>query len=1263
MEFELLGPFRVLDAGEALELGGARQRAVLALLVVRAPESVSMDQLVDGLWAERPPATAEHAVQVYVSGIRKVLRGGDAVAVRRSPAGYALDVEADQVDARRFEGLVEKARRVLGEDPAGARESFERALRWWRGPPLAEFEQFVWARREADRLEELRALALEGLAEARLARGEHGEVLGTLAGLVEANPLRERPRRLLMLALYRCGRHAEALTAYRAACSALDEIGLQPGPELRALETAILRHDPVLAAAIPAGDVADAADMSSAAGPVGNREAPPAAASADEAPDRSTARAPDRRKVVTALLCDVTSSTAGSEELDPEALHAVMTRCWGELQAVVKRHGGTVEKPIGEAMMAVFGIPTVREDDALRAVRAAAEIRERLPIVADTVGVSLGFRAAVNTGLVLVGEGENLTIGGPVDIAARLEQAAASGEILLGEETLRLVRDAVRVVPREPLVAKGRSVPVRAFRLLGVDPLAPAMKRHMEVPLVGRGRELGVLSVAWQRTVDDSSCHLFTLLGAAGVGKTRLVSELFSSIGEAAAVLSGRCLPYGDGITFWPLIEALSSVADRAQDLVGRLHRGGVAAPEELFFEVRRLLELLAVERPVILHVDDLQWAESMLLDLLDHVADLSRGAPVLLLCSARPELLDDRPVWGGGKLNATTLLLEPLPAHDCEQLIDHLGNGLGPDARARTIAASEGNALFLEEMVAFARERGTVEVPSTIQALLAARLERLPSGERELLERGAIEGEVFHRAAVRALASEPVAAKAEVHLAGLVRKDLIRPHPPTMEGDAFRFRHLLIRDAAYAGLSKASRAALHEQFGDWLEHNARELPEFDEIAGWHLEQAVRFRDELGRDRHPGLTGRAAEHLHAAGRRAAARSDATAARKLLERAHTLACDVEVLGARIAVDLAEQLIEADDLTRVDKLLATAERVPETAAQSRLTRFEWLFIAQPEEAMRTIESALPRILKQLSDDGDELGLARAHLVAVLIHWSACRAALAAEQALLAAQHAACGGDEGLRSRALGMYVAALQFGPRTAHTVGEELDLIERDDPAPYVAASVKAVRADLARLAGSFDDARTLVREAIEEFRAMGIDSLAAEHHQGLAETELTAREPANALAALLKADAELANIAERGHRSTLQAMLARAHELLGDPSAARRAIAAAEELGGPHDLTNFTLTHAVRARLALADGDGKAAEHWARSAVDYAARTDFPESQARTRLQLARILAALGHHEEARSEASAALDLYHGKGNRPGAADARALLSSLPAHA
>ncbi len=365
-----------------------------------------------------------------------------------------------------------------------------------------------------------------------------------------------------MLALYRCGRQADALEVYRRTRSELSaELGLEPGPELKELESAILNQDPSLEPPSPAAD--DSA--------------------AEPAPDRERAvevAAPRRtRKVVTVLFCDVTGSTALGEELDPEALFGVMNRYFEELRTIIERHGGTVAKFIGDAVMAVFGIPRVHEDDALRAVRAAAEIRARLPAIARAVGVDLRFRTGVNTGLVLVGEGEDLAIGDAVNVAARLEQAAQPGEILVGEATHRLVRDAVEVEPLEALSLKGKSDPVTALRLVAVDPLAPGLARRFDVPLVGRERELRALREAWDRAVAEAGCHLFTLLGVAGVGKSRLVAELLSEVGDEARVLAGRCLPYGEGITFWPLLEALTGAGAETEAVLERLRSGGAATP------------------------------------------------------------------------------------------------------------------------------------------------------------------------------------------------------------------------------------------------------------------------------------------------------------------------------------------------------------------------------------------------------------------------------------------------------------------------------------------------------------------------------------------------------------------------------------------------------------------------------------------------------------------------------------------------------------
>ena len=632
--------------------------------------------------------------------------------------------------------------------------------------------------------------------------------------------------------------------------------------------------------------------------------------------------------MVTSLFCDIVGSTALGEGLDPEVLHRVLSRYFEAITATIERHGGTVQKFAGDAVLAVFGIPRVHEDDALRAVRAAAEINAQLPSLAERVGVAIQLRTGINTGLVLTDEGKSLAMGDAVNVAARLEQTARPGEILLGADTLRLVRDAVEVEPLAPRPLKGKSELVEAFRLISVDPVAQGVARRFDVPLVGRERELRLLREVWERTVEASECHLFTLLGAAGVGKSRLSGELLGRISDGATVLAGRCLPYGEGITFWPVIEALRGLGPSAEGVRAHLSSGGLATPEELFLEVRLLLERHASDRPVILHLDDLQWAEPMLLALVEHVVELSHGSPILVLATARPELLETQPNWGAGRPNATSRLLEPLGRTDCEALLDQLGDPLDPATRARVIEVSDGNPLFIQEIVSFARERGIVDVPPTIHALLSARLERLTAQEREPLERGAVEGQVFHEAAVRALLDERAAAEIQLRLAGLVGKDLIRPHAPTLAGDdAFRFRHLLIRDAAYDRLPKAVRADLHERFAHWLDDRTGDLAELDEIAGWHLEQAIEDIDrELGRDVSGELIEAASEHLHAAGLRARERSDVMAATNLLERARLLAPRADIRRARIGLDLAEQLIDSGEVDPVDQLLTQAQRHP-------------------------------------------------------------------------------------------------------------------------------------------------------------------------------------------------------------------------------------------------------------------------------------------------------------------------------------------------
>jgi class 3 adenylate cyclase len=578
----------------------------------------------------------------------------------------------------------------------------------------------------------------------------------------------------------------------------------------------------------------------------------------------TTAALREVRKTVTVLFADVTGSTALGESTDPEALRALLAGYFERMKAIVESHGGTVEKFIGDAVMAVFGVPAAREDDALRACRAAVEMREAFP----ELGVA--GRIGVNTGEVVAGTEERLATGDAVNVAARLEQAAEPGEVLIGEATLALVREAVVVEAVEPLALKGKAEPVPAFRLLEVP--GPPERSHTS-RFVGRSAEQQALLDAWERARAETRCELVTVIGDAGVGKSRLVAEALDGID--ARVLRGRCPPYGEGITYWPVVEVVKQLrvvpsdelaAGALRSLLGESDHPTTA--DEIAWAVRKLLEEQA---PLVVCFDDLQWGEETFLDLVESTALLSAGAPVLLVCMARPELLERRPSW------PSPLRLEPLQPDEADDLIGHsLPEGL----RGRISRTAGGNPLFITEMVALAAEGAELEVPPTLKALLAARLDQLDPQERAVLERGAVEGEIFHRGAVQALA--PGEPEVLPRLAALVRHELIRADRPQFPGeDAFRFRHLLIRDAAYEALPKARRADLHSRLADWFEEK-QALVELDEVAGYHLEQAARYEAELGRS-NPALALRAGDRLLASARRAADRDDGRAALALYER--------------------------------------------------------------------------------------------------------------------------------------------------------------------------------------------------------------------------------------------------------------------------------------------------------------------------------------------------------------------------------------------
>ncbi len=975
------------------------------------------------------------------------------------------------------------------------------------------------------------------------------------------------------------------------------------------------------------------------------------------------------RKVVTLLFCDVVGSTALGESTDPEALRTLLGRYFDEMKTIVERHGGTVEKFIGDAVMAVFGVPQLHEDDALRAVRAAVEMRNALP----ALGVEA--RIGVNTGEVVVGTGERLATGDAVNVAARLEQAAGAGEVLLGPETAALVRDAVETEEVE-LELKGKTEPLVAHRLVSLQAQAPGFARRFDAPLVGRERELRRLQEAFGQAGADGSCQLFTVLGSAGVGKSRLTAEFIGSVG-GARVVRGRCLPYGEGITYWPVIEVLKQLPPaRELDLdpaamaaiEGLLgDEPTVASTEEIPWALRKLLEGAAGSAPVVVVFDDIHWAEPAFLDLIEHIADLSRAAPILLLCLARPELLERRPGWGGGKLNATTVLLEPLSASQTDELLERLlGEGtLDEELRERIRDAAEGNPLFVEEMVAFveASGDGVVTVPGTIQALLAARLDQLEPAERGVLERGSVEGRVFHRGAVQALA--PDETQVENRLTGLVRKELVRPDKAQLTGeDAYRFRHLLIRDAAYESLPKATRAELHERFADWLAEHGLELIELDEILGYHLEQAHRYRTELGDDQHGELGLRAAERLASAGRRSRSMGDGAGAANLLTRALVLVEPQGEDGVELLLELAQALRGSGDLResrrRREEAVALAGSLGDRALELR-TRCELDDLRVTIDRSFTAEEALERgqeAVRELEQIGDHRALAAAWtLVAsgenLRARWQGVTAAY--EKVI---EHAGLAGDRGREQDVLQLVGPSLFWGPtpvseglRRAKAIAETA----RFDK--WATAWSSRALIGFYGMQGRFDEARELVAQTASTVEELGRPLQRCTLAFWSGPVEMLAGNPVAAERQAAAACDGLEAAGETGWLSTMATLLAEALYAQDRLDEAEAAVQRSQKAATSDDFNAQAAWRAAHGRILARRGELEDGERFAREAVEIIDRSDELSHQGDLRVGLANVLRLAGRTDESIPVLEDALARYEQKENRVSADTTRALLA------
>lgn len=1028
----------------------------------------------------------------------------------------------------------------------------------------------------------------------------------------------------------------------------------------------------------------------------------------------------ETRRMVTVLFVDVTGSTPLGERLDPEAVRRIFSRYFGEVAAIVARHGGTLEKFAGDALVAVFGLPVLHEDDALRAVRAAVEAREALVVVNDELvrdyGLGLNTRTGINTGQVVAGDnatGSTLATGDMVNVAARLEARAQPGEIVIGAATHRLVRDAITAEELAPLELKGKSAPVQAYRVVAVAPDAPGLLRRFESPIVGRSLELAQLLEAFDDAIGSGACRVATLLGEAGAGKSRLSHELASVVGERAWLLEGRCVPYGEGITYFPLAimlkplagiededsrdearEKLLALLDGTEDaslvvtrLAGAIGLDDVLArPEEIAWAVRRLLETLSKLRPLLVFFDDLHWAEPTFLRLVEYLGEHCDDAAILLVCSSRPGLAETFPALFELP-DALQLVLDSLPEQATAVLIANLlGDDVAPEIAARVEEVGEGNPLFIEETVRLLVDEGLIarhgnhwkpvgdlaEVvfPPSIEALLAARLDRLEPAELQVLQRASVIGRIFGWGAVRALSPEAERGSLADALQGLLRKEVVFGDAQLLSGeDAYRFGHILVRDAAYRGLPKETRADLHERFATFLVDSAGDrVAEYEEIVGYHLEQAFGFRMELGplNEVAADVRDRACARLDSAGERALYRGDLPAALNLFQRAAALAhgaADHAELQIRVAGVLMQlgQFAEAEALLEVARDTARADGHERWAAHAEVGLEFVLLQTGPSGRSAEIMELTARLVPFFESTGDDLGLARAWRLRSKVARLVCRFAEEAEALELAIAHAEAAGDERYAAENRLWLGSCICWGPMPVVTAIERTRLmLDQAQGVRWIQASTLGMLGYLSAMADEIEQARDFESRSRAIYEEHGMAFQLAARALIPAGIERMAGDLDAAERVLRHGHDELAAIGENELRLTIAATLAHVlYDQGRDDEAEAFARACAGDAAEDDVGTQVLWRSALAKVLARRDGHLEA-EALADEAVRLAATTDMLSLHGTALFDRARV-AALVHDGVAPSETVAqARSLFLRKGD---AASLRRLETELAAAA
>jgi class 3 adenylate cyclase/tetratricopeptide (TPR) repeat protein len=1024
------------------------------------------------------------------------------------------------------------------------------------------------------------------------------------------------------------------------------------------------------------------------------------------------------RKTVTVVFCDLKGSTELGHRLDSEALREVLALYFSAMKPALERHGATIEKYIGDAIMAIFGLPRMHEDDALRAVRAAADMREVLAELNVSLradfGIALENRTGVNTGEVVTGEGgdsQRLATGDTVNVAARLEQTAPAGEILIGESTYRLVRDAVEVVPVEALELKGKPEPVPAYRLLSVIEGARSTTSR-DLPLVGRTREIAALHAEFRRSVAGPEGRLVTLLGEAGVGKTRLIEEFVRSIADEAAVLRGRCLSYGDGITFYPLAEVLRQAAgivpedseedariklkscfgEELADATSRIESSMGLSPgsygkDELFWGVRAALEELARRRPLVVIFDDIHWAEPTFLDLIEDILDVALGVPLLLLCAARPEFREDRPGFAAGRPAASRVELGELSREASGRVVQHLlGEASLPrPLERRILGLAEGNPLFIEQMLSMLIDDGLlreqagrwvfsgatqgISVPGNVSSLLGARLDRLRPTELRVVESASVIGLEFSSSAVSVLVAESVArTDLEPVFAALCRKQLIRRAEPGAADD-FCFSHILIRDTAYARLLKRTRARLHERFAAWFTDSVgSRLAEYEEIIGYHLEQSFRYQTELGPVDDDGrrLGAEASRHLSSAGRRALARGDMPAAANLLRRAAALLGGKDPVAPLLLLDAGEAAIDIGELVQAESVLTEAVNRAysvgdiATARAAELARLQLRYTTDPHAIQESVVELVERQIPELEAMGGDRALVRAFRLLTYVHWTAGRYADAAAAAELTIRYATVGGDDVTARRVLSALAISALYGPMPvpeAIATCEEVLARAGDDRKPRAFAELAIGHLEAMR--GDFERARLLYRRSRASLDELGYLLSAALTSLDSSLIELLAGDLAAAESELRTDYRRLEEMGERNYISTTAGLLADVLYRQGRYDDSTEFAEVCEHVASADDVASQFLWRCVRGKLKARQGAIEEAESLLSAATALIETSDQLDLKGNGLLDFAEVRELAGAPADAAALSEKAAGFFERKGNVVSAQKARQLTERL----